>query len=167
MMMTEKVNPITMRLAPLSQRVAAPWSALKAGIGLQAKKIWSTLNRPPAQLLTLAEVAASCQSLGHNYLGVQQVPLDQILGSASQGRSQDFDPNFRPQRAAVKERCQGILKARQRGVKMPPVALVQVGDIYFVEDGHHRISVAQSWGEQEIEAEVTVWQVTGPLPWEV
>jgi hypothetical protein len=50
---------------------------------------------------------------------------------------------------------------------MPPVVLVQVGDIYFVEDGHHRISVALAWGEQEIEAEVTVWQVAGALPWEV
>jgi hypothetical protein len=35
-----------------------------------------------------------------------------------------------------------------------------------VRDGHHRISVARALGQRDIEAEVTVWQVTGPLPWE-
>jgi len=165
-MMTEKANLITMKLAPLSQGLSSPWSALKTGIGVQATKLWSVLSRPSTHLLTLAEVGASCRSLGHRYVGVQKVPLGQILGSASQGRGQDFDVNFRPQRANVKERCQGIVAARQRGVKLPPVVLVQVGNIYFVEDGHHRISVAHSWGEQEIEAEVTVWQVAGALPWE-
>jgi hypothetical protein len=44
--------------------------------------------------------------------------------------------------------------------------LVQVGDVYFVCDGHHRISVARAMGQQDIEAKVMVWQVTGPLPWE-
>ena len=42
--------------------------------------------------------------------------------------------------------------------------LVQVGDVYFVCDGHHRISVARALGQLAIEAEVTVWQVAGPSP---
>jgi hypothetical protein len=46
------------------------------------------------------------------------------------------------------------------------VELVQVGDVYFVRDGHHRISVALALGQRDVEAEVTLWQVTGPLPWE-
>jgi hypothetical protein len=46
------------------------------------------------------------------------------------------------------------------------VELVQVGDVYFVLDGHHRISVARALGQQDIEAKVMVWRVTGPLPWE-
>ena len=44
--------------------------------------------------------------------------------------------------------------------------LVKVGDKYFVLDGHHRISVAKALGQESIEAEVTVWDVAGPLPWE-
>ncbi|MCB8986520.1 MAG: ParB N-terminal domain-containing protein [Ardenticatenaceae bacterium] len=40
---------------------------------------------------------------------------------------------------------------------MPPVDLVQVGDTYFVMDGHHRISVAQAMGQDEIEASVITW----------
>jgi hypothetical protein len=165
-MMIEKANLITMKLAPLSQGFAGPWSALKTGIGAQVTKVWSTLHRPSTHLLNLTEIAASCQSLSHSYVGIQQVPLNQILGSASSGRSQDFDLNFRSKRANSKERCRSIITARQRGVKMPPVSLIQVGNLYFVEDGHHRISVAYAWGEQEIEARVTVWQVAGALPWE-
>ena len=56
--------------------------------------------------------------------------------------------------------------ARQQGKYLPAVVLVQVGDIYFVQDGHHRISVARALGQSEIEARVTIWQVSGPLPWE-
>jgi hypothetical protein len=59
-----------------------------------------------------------------------------------------------------------VAVARQRGKSLPPVKLIQVGDVYYVQDGHHRISVARALGQRDIEAEVTVWQVTGPLPWE-
>jgi hypothetical protein len=47
---------------------------------------------------------------------------------------------------------------------LPPVALVQVGESYYCLDGHHRISVAHAFQQQDIEAKVTVWQVEGPLP---
>jgi hypothetical protein len=47
---------------------------------------------------------------------------------------------------------------------LPPVVLVQVGDVYFVRDGHHRISVARALGQLDIEAAVTVWHLSGPLP---
>jgi hypothetical protein len=44
---------------------------------------------------------------------------------------------------------------------LPPVALIQVGDVYFVRDGHHRISVARALGRNQIEAKVTAWQMRG------
>jgi hypothetical protein len=47
---------------------------------------------------------------------------------------------------------------------LTPVELIQVGDVYFVRDGHHRISVAQAMGQKAIDAEVTVLEVAGPLP---
>jgi hypothetical protein len=59
-----------------------------------------------------------------------------------------------------------IARARDRDKALPPVELIQVGDLYFVRDGHHRISVARAVGQRYIEAEVTAWQVSGPLPWE-
>jgi hypothetical protein len=41
--------------------------------------------------------------------------------------------------------------------------LIQVGDDYFVRDGHHRISVARAFGREQIDAEVIVWDL-GPRP---
>lgn len=56
--------------------------------------------------------------------------------------------------------------AQQQGRSLPPVELIQIGEVYFVRDGHHRISVAQTMGQEQIEATVTVWETTGTLPWE-
>jgi hypothetical protein len=49
--------------------------------------------------------------------------------------------------------------ARDESVPLPPIKLIQVGDCYYVRDGHHRLSVARALGEQFIEAEVTVWEI--------
>jgi hypothetical protein len=59
-----------------------------------------------------------------------------------------------------------IAAAWEMGTPLPPVKLIQIGDLYFVRDGHHRISVARAMGQEAIEAEVTAWTVMGPLPWE-
>ena len=59
-----------------------------------------------------------------------------------------------------------VAGAQIQGVPLPTVDLIQVGDRYFVRDGHHRISVARTLGRHFIEAEVTVYQMSGPLPWE-
>jgi len=52
------------------------------------------------------------------------------------------------------------------GISLPPIELVQVGNKYYVRDGHHRISVARRLGKIDVDAEVTAWDVSGPLPWE-
>lgn len=92
---------------------------------------------------------------GH-YLGLRDVPLNQIVGS--EGRSRDFDQDFRPLRAHNRDRWIGISAARQAGIPLPPVCLIQVGDDYYVRDGHHRISVAKHLGQLEIEAEITTFR---------
>ena len=122
---------------------------------------WAALTGRSRRLLDLRTVQATGVLLDYDYIGQQTVPLCQIQGSASSARRYDFDANFRPLTAHNHSRWQGISTARQRGRKLPPVALIQVGEIYFVEDGHHRISVAKARGEQTIEAEVTVWQLVG------
>jgi len=92
------------------------------------------------------------------------VPICQIRGS--ENRAGDFDRDFNPLRDHNQGRWQRVAEARQLGKALPPVDLVQVEELYFVRDGHHRISVAQALGQQEIEAKVVVWRVSGPLPWE-
>jgi len=89
--------------------------------------------------------------------------MAQIRGS--EGRSREFDAYFRPLQTHTKHRWVNIAVAQQEGQPLPPVELIQIGDVYFVRDGHHRISVAHVLGQEEIEAEVTLWETTGPLPW--
>jgi hypothetical protein len=129
-------------------------------------QVWSALTRRNRHLLDLAEIETNCTVLASTFAGRQTVPLSQIRGSASSARCYDFDADFRPLKHHSESRWQRIAAARQQGRKLPPVALVQVGNTYFVEDGHHRISVARAYKEQAIEAEVIVWRIAGPLPWE-
>jgi hypothetical protein len=113
-------------------------------------------------LLDLKEIETTCTVRARSYSGFRPVPIDQIRGS--EGRTSDFDRDFCPLTTHTQERWLGIASARRRGKTLPPVSLVQVGDLYYVLDGHHRISVARALGQQDIEAQVTMWQVEGPLP---
>ncbi len=92
------------------------------------------------------------------------VPLHLIVGSL--GRANDFDLHFNPLSRRTSERWLSIASAMYSGEIMPPVDLIQVGERYFVKDGHHRISAALACGQLDIDASVTVWEVEGPLPWE-
>ena len=56
-----------------------------------------------------------------------------------------------------------VTRAYLRGIGLPPVELIQIGEVYFVRDGHHRISVAAALGQQEIDAVVTIWHMTEPV----
>jgi hypothetical protein len=124
----------------------------------------SRLTGQSRYLLDLASVEANCAVLARCDVGVQTVAIDQICGS--EGRCRYFDRDFQPLHDEARGRWLNIAWARQQGKNLPPVVLVQVGDIYFVRDGHHRISVARALGELDIEARVTVWQVAGQLPWD-
>jgi hypothetical protein len=114
--------------------------------------------------MALAEVDAVGPSQARCYGGIQIVPISRIRGSES--RSDDFDRDFHPLQDHNRGRWLRIAAARQQGKTLPPVSLIQVGDLYFVRDGHHRISVARAEGQLDIEAEVVVWQTSGPLPWQ-
>jgi hypothetical protein len=130
----------------------------------QRGQFWSSLTGRSRCLFRLASINASCGLENNCDAGLRTVPIAQILGS--EGRSTDFDCDFCPLQDHNRERWLGIATARQQGRALPPVALVQIGDIYFVRDGHHRISVARVLGQESIKAKVAIWQATGPLPWE-
>jgi hypothetical protein len=111
------------------------------------------------RLLHLGAVRASRPLHNSHYAGVRPVPIRQIRGS--EGRRDDFDASFRPLNSHARDRWLSVATAWQKGVALPPVDLIQVGDLYFVRDGHHRISVARAWGAESIDAEVTVWELAG------
>ena len=122
------------------------------------------LGGRPRCLLSLADIDTSGDLRTRSCEDIQTVPLSQIRGS--EGRSGDFDRDFNPLQDRCRQRWLNVAMARQRGKALPPVELIQVGQVYFVRDGHHRISVARALGQQAIEARVLVWQVAEPLPWE-
>jgi hypothetical protein len=80
------------------------------------------------------------------------VEVDQIVGSV--GRWGDFDRTFLPARTSVGQRWKRIDRAFHRGEDLPPVELYEIGDSYFVSDGHHRVSVARFHGVSTVEAAV-------------
>lgn len=124
----------------------------------------SLLGRRADRLFALSEVEDACNVQDRCHAGIQNVAISRIRGS--EGRCNDFDGDFNPIQDHCISRWLRVAAAREQGKVLPPVALVQVGDVYFVRDGHHRISVARALGQLDIEAEVTVWQVAGPLPWD-
>jgi hypothetical protein len=81
------------------------------------------------------------------------VPLESIVGTVD--RARDFDRRFRPTSRRVRSRWENIAAAMRRGDALPPVDLLRVGDLYFVRDGHHRVSVATALGRNDIDAYVT------------
>lgn len=85
-------------------------------------------------------------------MGVQEVPIDRVIGSS--GRPHAFDLQFNPRQTWLKPRWLRVAGAALAGAILPPVELLQVGEAYFVEDGHHRISVARWLGETGVRAHV-------------
>ncbi|MGD1994293.1 MAG: hypothetical protein PVI59_13960 [Anaerolineae bacterium] len=127
-------------------------------------RMWAKVTGRSRRLLDLNTVRAASRVRGSRYAGTRAVPIAAIPGS--EGRCQDFDAQFRPTGNRARSRWMSVATAWQMGKTLPPVDLVQVGDRYFVRDGHHRISVARALGQTAVDAEVTVLDVAGPLPWE-
>jgi|WetSurMetagenome_2_1015567.scaffolds.fasta_scaffold168396_2 hypothetical protein len=105
------------------------------------------------KLPTLQEFGCYADRLqgSRKYLGLQTIPVPGIVGSV--GRSHDFDRRFRPLKTHLRERWAGAL-LRSGTDSWPPINVNKVGEDYFVEDGHHRVSVANYLGMVYIQAEV-------------
>jgi hypothetical protein len=130
------------------------WKARTVGMW---KRFWHRLAGRSCALLDLDEALTNARVAGRSYVGIRQVPIDRIWGS--EGRVEDFDAGFYPLQSHNMDRWVSVAAARQMGISLPPVELVQIGEVYYVRDGHHRISVAKALGQKEIEAEVTLWQL--------
>src|SRR6266704_6510243 len=104
-------------------------------------------------ILPFDEVVAALGMRGERRLGLQTIRLDTIVGTVDSTR--DFDRKFRPTTARVRERWERLALAQRRGESIPPIDVYRVGDIYFVSDGHHRVSIALSTGQKTIDAYVT------------
>jgi hypothetical protein len=104
-------------------------------------------------ILPLDEVLDALGRRGERRLGLQTIRLDTIVGTVDSSR--DFDRKFRPTSARVRERWERLALAQRRGEAIPPIEVYRVGDLHFVQDGHHRVSIAMAEGASTIEAYVT------------
>ncbi len=104
------------------------------------------------QLLPFDEVRNVLPVLGQYDIGMQQIPLDKIIGSV--GRYNDFDKAFLPRQRHTRGRWINIDMANLQDVILPPIEVYKVGEVYFVKDGNHRVSVAREKGQAFIDANV-------------
>lgn len=112
-------------------------------------------------LLSFEQVREKLRIGGPIYRGVQTVRVDHIVGSVN--RYKDFDRAFLPRQDFTADRWQRVNRAWYEDVSLPPVLLYKVGEVYFVVDGHHRVSVAREQGQEFIDAEVRECQVKVPV----
>jgi hypothetical protein len=118
----------------------------------------------PQWLYDLNTIKPALSMRGSFYAGIQVVPVRSIIGS--EGKVTDFDLGFHPIQEASRERWVSLAMAYIGCLPLPPVELIQIGDAYFVRDGHHRISVSRAFGQTNIDAEVITWQAAPPFPWQ-
>lgn len=124
------------------------------------RDLFSYLTRTGNNLRSFDQIRRELPLKGWHYRGVQTVSLDQIVGS--EGRYRDFDRAFFPRQSHTQARWVSIDQAYYEQKSLPPIELVKVGEIYFVRDGHHRVSVARLQKQAFIEAYVTEFDVAVP-----
>ena len=110
------------------------------------------LDLKESELLSFGDVKKWLKPKNEIYLGMQVVPVNLIAGS--EGRYKDFDNHFFPRSAHLKNRWRRIDEAHLQDVILPPIQLYEIGGLYFVRDGNHRVSVARTKGIENIDAEV-------------
>lgn len=110
------------------------------------------VNQEESHLLSFNDVKQMLKPKNEVYLGMQVVPINLIAGS--EGRYYDFDNHFFPKNIHLRTRWERIDEAHLKDIILPPIKLYEIGGLYFVRDGNHRVSVARSKGVECIDAEV-------------
>jgi hypothetical protein len=119
-------------------------------------RLAARLRREPDDvnlILPFDEVVAALGIRGERSLGLQTIRLDTVVGSVDSTR--DFDRRFRPTSSRVRARWERLALAQARGEPMPPIDVYRIGELHFVRDGHHRVSIAIAHGQPTIDAYVT------------
>lgn len=115
-----------------------------------------TLAGKQTRLLPYDQIRNRLNALETANTQLKDVPIASIIGSV--GRVGDFSRTFRPLKRHDELRWVRVRQALESMDGLPPVELYQIGEVYFVRDGHHRISVARQVGADHIQAYVTLVQ---------
>ncbi|MDE6068237.1 MAG: transcriptional regulator [Treponemataceae bacterium] len=111
------------------------------------------LKPEEAKLISFYDLKELLHPDNETYIGMKTVPVASIVGS--EGRYNDFDNMFFPKKSHLKNRWESIDRAHLQNTILPPINLYEIGGLYFVRDGNHRVSVARARGIEFIDAEVT------------
>jgi hypothetical protein len=122
------------------------------------RRLWMFLIRRSARLRSFDEAIAGGRIEDGHSVGTRPVPIRKIRGSL--GKTGEFDDQFHPRREENRSRWLSVAIARLNGRDLSAVDLIEIDGIYYVRDGHHRISVAQALGQQYIDAEITRMHIT-------
>lgn len=125
------------------------------------QQVMARLRGESADLLAYEDVCRHLKAADAVTQGVQEIPLDAIVGSV--GRYKDFTRDFLPKHDSDVERWARVRTAVMDMTGMPPIDVYKVGEVYFVIDGNHRISVARELGAKTITAYVTEVKMRVPL----
>ncbi len=137
-------------LDEIDVRVQSDFARLRSRAFL--KDVLALVSGRRNSLLSYDQVKEKLHIGGPIYRGVRTVEVAKIVGSVN--RYRDFDRAFLPLNNRLANRWQRVDRAFYEDLDLPPVVLYKVGDVYFVVDGHHRVSVAREQGQQFIDAEV-------------
>ena len=135
---------------PLNEKTQADFQ--RARFKAFMHRVWDSLSGHRTTLLSYEDIKEKLHIGGPIYRGVQTVRVDQIAGSLN--RYHEFDRVFMPASNTLSARWQSVNRAFYEDVSLPPVVLYKVGQVYFVVDGHHRVSVARKQNQLFIDAEV-------------
>ncbi|MBC6720285.1 transcriptional regulator [Treponema sp. Marseille-Q4130] len=114
------------------------------------------LNPEEASLISFAEIKSILKPKDEIYVGLKTIPIDKIVGS--EGRYKDFDNRFFPKSGFLRERWKHVDAAQYESIVLPPIKAYELGGLYFVRDGNHRVSVAKARGIEFIDAEIVSLQ---------
>jgi hypothetical protein len=115
-------------------------------------RILSLLKAQRDEMLSLGDVRSLLRPDSETYRGMRTVALEKIVGS--EGRYKDFNRAFLPRHDKMMRRWIRVDVAHYQNVTLPPIKLFEIGGVYFVRDGNHRVSVAKAQGAEFIDAEV-------------
>ncbi|MDA3852521.1 MAG: transcriptional regulator [Spirochaetaceae bacterium] len=114
--------------------------------------ILALLKPEKRQLLSFYDIKNLIKPKKETYRGMMVVNVSDIVGS--EDRYQDFSKAFLPKKEHLRNRWMSIDKAYYKDVILPAIKLFKLGEVYFVRDGNHRVSVARTQGVLAIDAEV-------------
>jgi nucleotide-binding universal stress UspA family protein len=128
------------------------------------QQVFARATGRSVELLSYEDVLNKLRLTGRSMRGVREIPVASIVGTV--GRCPDFTRTFLPRKGSDEQRWASLKNFIQQNSldALPPIEVYQIGSAYFVQDGHHRVSIARQLGIEFISAVVTEVQTRVPLP---